>query len=169
MNASFPYVTPVVTLPSKPKMRVMDAGTRDNYGYRTTMSFLEVFRGWIEQNAGSVVIIQVRDKQRELQVKPVGGSMLGRLVEPVGSIYGNFVRGQDQDYDLALKTAEAWMPVPLHVVDLQLRHEDDDEISLSWHLTAVEKQLVLATIGSPENQRAFSELRGLVLGNAITK
>jgi hypothetical protein len=169
MNASFPYVTPVVTLPSKPKMRVMDAGTRDNYGYRTTMSFLEAFRGWIEQNAGSVVIIQVRDKQRELQVKPVGGSMLGRLVEPVGSIYGNFVRGQDQDYDLALKTAEAWMPVPLHVVDLQLRHEDDDEISLSWHLTAVEKQLVLATIGSPENQRAFSELRGLVLGNATAK
>jgi hypothetical protein len=166
MNASFPYITPVVTLPSVPKMRVMDAGARDNYGYRTTMSFLETFRAWIKENVGSVVIIQVRDKQRELQVKPTGGSMLGRLVEPVGSIYGNFVRGQDQDYDLALKTAEAWMPVPLHVVDLQLRHEDDDEISLSWHLTAVEKKLVLATIRSPENRAVFDTLRTLVLGNS---
>ncbi len=169
MNATFPYITPVVTLPSEPKMRVMDAGARDNYGYRTTMSFLETFRDWIKDNVGSVVIIQVRDKQRELQVKPVGGSVLGRLVAPVGSIYGNFVRAQDQDYDLALKTAEAWMPVPLHVVDLQLRHDDDDEISLSWHLTAVEKQLVLATVRSPENQAAFDSLQRLVVGgSAVT-
>ncbi len=163
MNATFPYITPVVTLPSEPRMRVMDAGTRDNYGYRTTLSFLETFRNWIKENAGSVVVIQVRDKQRELDVKPVGGSMLGRLVEPVGSIYGNFVSAQDQDYDLALKTAEAWMPVPLQVVDLQLRLEDTDEISLSWHLTAVEKRLVLGMIKSRENTNSLETLQRLVL------
>lgn len=164
MNATFPYITPVVTLPSEPKMRVMDAGVRDNYGYRTTMAFLQTYREWLKENVGEVVIVQMRDKQRELDVKPVGGSLIGRLMEPVGSIYGNFVKGQDQDYDLAVKTAEAWMPVPLHVVDLQLRHADDDEISLSWHLTAVEKKQVLSTIDAPENQNAFAELRKLILG-----
>ena len=164
MNATFPYITPVVTLPSEPRMRVMDAGVRDNYGYRTTMAFLRTYREWLKENVSGVVILQMRDKQRELDVKPIGGSLIGRLIDPVGSIYGNFVKGQDQDYDLALKTADAWMPVPLHVVDLQLRHADEDEISLSWHLTAVEKKQVLSTIDAPGNHQAFNELRKLILG-----
>lgn len=166
MNATFPYITPVVTLPSEPKMRVMDAGARDNYGYRTTMSFLQTYRQWLKEHVSRVVVIQLRDQQRDLKVRPVGGSLLGRLVAPVGSIYGNFVRGQDQDYDLAMKTAEAWMPVPLHEVDLQLRHAADDEISLSWHLTAVEKEQVLATVHSNENRRALEALGKLVLGDS---
>ncbi len=164
MNATFPYITPVVTLPSEPRMRVMDAGVRDNYGYRTTMAFLQTYRDWLKENVSGVVILQMRDKQRDLDVKSVGGSLLGRLTDPVGSIYGNFVKGQDQDYDLAVKTAEAWMPVPLHVVDLQLRHADEDEISLSWHLTAVERKQVLSTIDAPGNHQAFNELRKLILG-----
>ncbi|MBX2981589.1 MAG: hypothetical protein WBB32_08355 [Flavobacteriales bacterium] len=166
MNATFPYITPVVTLPSEPKMRVMDAGVRDNYGYRTTLSFLYTYREWLKEHVGRVVIIQMRDKQRELEVKPVGGTLLGRLMEPVGSIYGNFVKAQDQDYDLALKTADAWMPLPLDVVDLQLVHDDDDEISLSWHLTAVERKFVLSTINAPANRQAFRSLQELVLGKS---
>lgn len=164
MNATFPYITPVVTLPSEPRMRVMDAGVRDNYGYRTTMAFLRTYREWLKENVSGVVILQMRDNQRELEVKPVGGSIMGRLAEPVGSIYGNFVTGQDQDYDLALKTSDVWMPVPLQVVDLQLRHAKEDEISLSWHLTAVEKKQVLSTINAAENREAFSELYKLILG-----
>ncbi|MFT3885416.1 MAG: hypothetical protein QM724_08300 [Flavobacteriales bacterium] len=166
MNASFPYITPVVTLPSEPKMRVMDAGARDNYGYRTTMMFLYTFREWIEQNTSGVVIVQMRDKQKELEVKPVSGSLIARLIDPVGSVYGNFVKAQDQDYDLMLKQASAWVPFPLHVVDLQLRHDDDDEISLSWHLTAVEKKQVLRTVHAVDNESAFTLLRHLVLGDA---
>lgn len=164
MNATFPYITPVVTLPSVPKLRVMDAGVRDNYGYRTTMSFLYTYREWLAEHTSGVVILQMRDKQRDLDVKPTGGSLLGRLMDPIGSIYGNFVRAQDQDYDLALKTSDAWMPIPLHVVDLQLRHADEDEISLSWHLTAVEKGQVLQTIYSEENQEAFDLLSKIILG-----
>jgi hypothetical protein len=165
MNASFPYITPVVTLPSEPKMRVMDAGVRDNYGYRTTMMFLYTFRDWIAENTSGVVIIQMRDKQKELDVKPVSGSLISRLIDPVGSVYGNFVKVQDQDYDLMLKQACAWMPCPLHVVDLQLRHNDDEEISLSWHLTALEKKQVLRTIHAVDNESAFALLKGLVLGD----
>jgi hypothetical protein len=167
MNASFPYITPVVSLPSMPKMRVMDAGARDNYGYRTTIMFLYTYREWLKENTGGVTILQMRDMQRELDVKPAGRSLFGRLLDPVGSIYDNFVRSQDQDYDLMVKQASAWMPVPLHIVDLQLRHADEDEISLSWHLTAVEKKQVLATTQAPDNQAAFALLRTLVLGDTL--
>ncbi|MBP7513668.1 MAG: patatin-like phospholipase family protein [Flavobacteriales bacterium] len=165
MSASFPYITPVVSLPSEPRMRVMDAGVRDNYGYRTTAMFLFTFREWIARNTSGVVILQMRDKQRELEVKPVNSSLVGRLLDPVGSVYDNFVKSQDQDYDLMMKQAEAWCAFPVDLVDLSLRHDDDDEISLSWHLTAIEKRQVLQTISSPDNQTAFARLRELVLGS----
>ena len=166
MNATFPYITPVVTLPSEPKMRVMDAGVRDNYGYRTTAQYLRTFREWIAANTSGVVILQMRDKQRELDVKAVNGSFISRLFDPVSNVYGNFVKQQDQDYDLMLKQMEAWNGPRVDVIDLALRHDDDDEISLSWHLTAVERNQVLRTIGSRENQAAFDRLRDLVLGSS---
>lgn len=166
MNATFPYITPVVTLPSEPEMRVMDAGVRDNYGYRTTLAFLQTYRTWIAENTSGVVILQMRDKQRELDVKPINGSLLGRLLDPVGSVYDNFVRVQDQDYDLMMKQSEAWASFPIEIVDLSLRHDESDEISLSWHLTAVERRQVLNTIHSPDNQAAFDRLRDLVLGSS---
>jgi len=50
------------------------------------------------------------------------------------------------------------------MIDLSLRHEDEDEISLSWHLTAVEQKQVLNTVRSPDNRAAFARLRELVLG-----
>lgn len=165
MNASFPYITPVVTLPCEPKMRVMDAGVRDNYGYRTTFQFLQAHRAWIAANTSGVVIMQMRDKQRELDVKPINGSLIARLIDPVGSVYGNLVRAQDQDYDLMVKQAEAWADFPIDLIDLSLRHDENDEISLSWHLTAVEKAQVLQTIERPDNQAAFARLRELVLGS----
>ncbi len=165
MNATFPYITPIVTLPSEPKMRVMDAGVRDNYGYRTTFAFMQTYRAWIAENTSGVVILQMRDKQRELEVQPVSGSLFGRLLDPVSSIYGNFVKAQDQDYDLMMKQAEAWSEFPIEAIDFSLRHDDDDEISLSWHLTAVEKRQVLNTILSPDNQRSFTRLQELVLGS----
>lgn len=164
MSATFPYITPVVTLPSEPPMRVMDAGLRDNYGYRTTLMFLYTFRDWIAENTSGVVMLQMRDKQKELQVKPVGGSMIGRLFDPVGSVIGNVVRIQDQDYDIMLKQSDAWMPFPLDIIELQLRHEDHEEISLSWHLTAVERRQVLRSVSTPENAAAFQEFQWLVQG-----
>ena len=155
MNASFPYITPMVTLPSEPPMRVMDAGVRDNYGYRTTLDFLYTFRDWIASNTGGVVILQLRDTQKELAVHPSSGSLFGRFFDPVGSVYDNFVRVQDQDYDLMLKQASGWMPVPMEVIDLQLRHSDEEQISLSWHLTALERARVLRSLSSPENKAAL--------------
>ncbi len=162
MNATFPYITPIVTLPSEPAMRVMDAGLRDNYGYRATLAFLQTFRGWIKENTSGVVILQLRDTQKELEVKSSSGSLVGRVLDPIGSVYSNVVRIQDQDYDLMLREASAWTEFPLEVIDIQLRHGDEDQISLSWHLTALERSRVLRSIDSDENQASFSRFEKLI-------
>ncbi len=158
MSASFPYITPVTTLPSAPSMRVMDAGVRDNYGYRTMLSFLIAHKRWIEDHTGGVVLLQLRDTQKELEVQPASSSLFGRVVDPVGSVYDNFVRVQDQDYDYMLRLFGEPGSVPLEVIDIQLRHGAEERISLSWHLTRVERERVLRTVGSPLNQAAFARL-----------
>jgi hypothetical protein len=139
-------------------MRVMDSGIRDNYGYRNTLQFLIAHRDWLAEHTRGVLILQVRDKQRDLEVQPTTRSLWSRVIDPVGSVYGNFVKVQDQDYDLMLRAATAGMDVPIHLVDLQLRHDESDAISLSWHLTALEKSHVLSTLASDENQRALREI-----------
>jgi len=164
MNASFPYITPIVTLPSDPPMRVMDAGVRDNYGYRVSLAFLRTFRHWIAENTAGVVVLQLRDTQKEMEVASSSASLLARVLDPVGSVYDNFVRVQDQDYDLMLAQAGAWADFPLRVVDVQLRHGNDERISLSWHLTALERKRVLRSVDAAENQRAFEVFQWAVLG-----
>ena len=47
MNATFPYITPRVFLPTEPTIEVMDAGMRDNFGMQTTVRFLHVFKDWL--------------------------------------------------------------------------------------------------------------------------
>ncbi|MBL7963180.1 MAG: patatin-like phospholipase family protein [Flavobacteriales bacterium] len=167
MTSTFPYIFPVVTLPSEPPMRVMDSGVRDNYGYRTMLTFLRVHREWIAAHTSGVVLLQIRDKQKDLAVRPVGGTVIGRLVNPAGNVFDNFVRVQDQDYDLMLQQASAWMDFPLTMVEMQLRHADDDEISLSWHLTALEKLQVLKAMRSAECRNGLDALREAVLGTQL--
>jgi hypothetical protein len=166
MNASFPYITPVVTLPSEPPMRVMDAGVRDNYGYRATLAFLHTYREWLAANTGGVVLLQLRDTQKELEVQSSSASLIGRVTDPVGSVYDNFVRVQDQDYDLMLRLAGGGHDFPLHLVDVQLQRNTDEQISLNWHLTALERSRVLRSIGSASNREAFERLKELVIGPA---
>nr|MDQ3101842.1 hypothetical protein [Bacteroidota bacterium] len=64
----------------------------------------------------------------------------------------------DQDYDLMLHQASGWTEFPLQVIDVELRHSREEQISLSWHLTAIEKKRVLRSIDLPDNQDAFKEL-----------
>jgi hypothetical protein len=170
MNASFPYITPVVTLPSEPPMRAMDAGVRDNYGYRVTLAFLHSHRDWIAENTSGVVIIQLRDTPRRTEIKPSSASMFARFLDPVGSIYDNFLHAQDQDYDLMVQQASGWMDFPVHMVDLELQRGAKEQIALSWHLTALERKRVLRSLNTPQNEAAFELLKDLlpsVPGTAI--
>lgn len=168
MNASFPYITPVVTLPSDPPMRVMDAGVRDNYGYRVTLAFLLAHRKWIAENTGGVIILQIRDTPRRLEVQRKNSSMFARVFDPVGSVYDNFLHAQDQDYDLMIRQASGWSDFPVHLVDLELQRGAEEQIALSWHLTALERKRVLRSLDTPQNQASFALLKQLLPGGSDT-
>src|SRR5262249_24885582 len=61
MNASFPFVAPVCTIPTRPARRFIDAGYYDNYGIRVALAWVYKNRQLLPELApDGVVLIQVR-------------------------------------------------------------------------------------------------------------
>jgi len=60
MNATFPFVTPVASLPTTPPRRVVDAGYKENYGVDLATDWLEKHRQWLSRHTSGVILIQIR-------------------------------------------------------------------------------------------------------------
>ena len=69
MSATFPFVMPMVTLPTSPEIQLMDAGLRDNYGGKITMDYLHSMQDWIKENTSGVILLQIRDTKKYLITK----------------------------------------------------------------------------------------------------
>ena len=67
MNATFPFFSPPVDLPTDPPRRVVDAGYFDNYGVSLAAAFLFSKKNmdWFRDNVSKIVLIQIRDGQSD--------------------------------------------------------------------------------------------------------
>lgn len=163
MSATFPFIMPMVTMPTKPEMQLMDAGIRDNYGSKTALDYLFSLRKWIEENTSGVVILEIRDTKRILNnefYKQI--SLTDKLTLPFGNMYNNFPRTQDFDQEQLLKVATSGFKFPVDIITFNLRENRKDRISLSWHLTKQEKMKIANAFNSLNNQAAFNRLRKLL-------
>ncbi|WP_434384380.1 patatin-like phospholipase family protein [Melittangium boletus] len=61
MSASFPFMSPASTLPTAPRVRIVDAGYYDNYGVDLAVMWLHAHREWIRACTSGVLLIQIRD------------------------------------------------------------------------------------------------------------
>jgi len=61
MSASFPFVSPAVSLPTSPPRRMVDAGYYDNYGIQVATSWIRRNRSWLARNTSGVLLVQIRD------------------------------------------------------------------------------------------------------------
>jgi hypothetical protein len=60
MNASFPYVSPSVNLPTDPPRRIVDAGYYDNYGIQVASAWAYKNLDWLARHTSGVLLVQVR-------------------------------------------------------------------------------------------------------------
>lgn len=163
MSSTFPYIMPIVHLPSEPSMEVMDAGIRDNFGTKNSLKFLYTFRNWIETNTSGVVFIQIRDAEKHRKIKSGGAkSFIGNLSSPVGSVYKNLFLTQDYNHDQLFQYTSEWFEGNVDVVDLVLDNNDQKHLSLSWHLTESEKKQVYNSINRPDNKQSLKRLKQLL-------
>lgn len=140
MSATFPYITPLTELPTTPAIEVFDAGMRDNIGTDNVIRFLQTFDDWISTHTSGVVVVQTRDKRKLREPeKNSGNTIFNSLSRPLSSFYGNIFGVQDYNHDRELLTVGSWLNVPIDVIDFELKNEEPDVISLSWHLTEREK------------------------------
>ena len=159
MSATFPYISPVVSLPSEPRIEIMDAGLRDNYGLETSLRFIKTFNDWIAENTSGIVIIQLRDKHKSSPIdENPSQTLMQALMRPMSSFYGDLFDVQDYNQNQQIQIADIWCKSKIEIIDLQLNNLENDHISLSWHLTNKEKKKVLKSIDLPENQYGIKRI-----------
>lgn len=163
MSSTFPYVMPIVYLPSKPALKVMDAGLRDNFGVKNSVKFLYTFRKWIADNTSGVVFIQIRDSRKQPEVEAEKEkSFLASLSAPVETIYKNLFLTQDYDHDQLIQYTSEWFGGNVDVLNMVLDNTKEKQLSLSWHLTESEKKTTYNSILSSQNQKAIQRLKQLI-------
>ncbi len=165
INATFPYILPTASLPTKPLIKVMDSGVRDNFGTVNIYKYIYTFREWLENNVSQIIILELRDKfkEQETRLKPTG-TLLENMSSPLGSFYMNWTNIQTFEQDQLVQFAESWMSTPVDILSLQLHNEGQHKISLSWHLTKKEKKQIENAVNHPKNQTAIYELMKKVHG-----
>ncbi len=163
MSSTFPYVMPIVHLPSEPELKVMDAGLRDNFGVKNSVKFLYTFRNWIKENTDGVVFIQIRDAEKRPEIeKEQNKSFLKSISAPVGTVYKNLFLTQDYDHDQLLQYTSEWFDGNMEVIDLVLDNTKEKQLCLSGHLTQTQKKVTYNSIKRPDNQEEFQRLERLL-------
>lgn len=181
MSASFPYITPTISLPSEPPIEIMDAGISDNYGLSDALQFVYVFRDWIEENTSGVVLLIIRDTRKISPVEQKSSqSLTDRLTYPIASVYNNLGNIQDIVNDSKIELVRAAIDQSIEMVELEYNtysifNEEEfllssrerqlkelERASLSWHLTTREKQNIIQNIQRENNQAALKKLNSVI-------
>jgi len=172
MNATFPYVTPNISLPTQPRIQIMDAGLTDNFGVSDAIRFIHVFKDWINANTSGVVLLSIRDNEKSEDIQaPAGSSLLQRMTAPFRFFYSNLFNIQDINNDDRLEYMRSWLEVDFEQVDMEYIADKPnvsasnptlERPSLSWRLTSREKDNVINNIAHPRNQAALRRLQEIL-------
>jgi hypothetical protein len=166
MNATFPYVLPNVWLPTKPVIDVMDAGFRDNFGEATSIRFMNVFREWLRQNTGGVVLLQIRDRKSGGWESPYESDDVTEIItKPLLLLQDNWYKIQEYNQDDLLSLSQG-TDVPFRKLIFQYVPKTEDAgAALNFHLTRQEKLNITGSLDNADNKRAFGQFRRLVGGH----
>ncbi|QTN39521.1 patatin-like phospholipase family protein [Cryomorphaceae bacterium] len=159
MSASFPYITPLINLPSKPAMELIDAGARDNNGFELSMRYAYHFNEWLNRFTSGIVFVRLRsDGLNDARIRDEHKrGVFENLFNPVSGVVKSFDNMQDFNQSQLLLLADEWCNVPIDVIEFNL-FEEEEAVSLSWHLSTSEKAQVRSSIFSEANSAKTKEL-----------
>ena len=175
MNATFPYITPTVRLPTVAKWHVIDAAYYDNYGVSSAITYLsnQRVRTWLRDHTSGVVFIQIRafpaaagvleSDDQCLPRSPEGtgntiASAIGWLTAPLDALLASretsMYRRNNQQFDLLKEQYNRYDPHFLFTTVL----ENAARSSMSWYLPYRELECMRAQLTSKENLQSFNDL-----------
>ncbi|MBL0134514.1 MAG: hypothetical protein IPP79_11170 [Chitinophagaceae bacterium] len=164
MNATFPYVLPNVWLPTQPVVDVMDAGLRDNFGMEGSLRFLQVFKEWIKENTGGVVLIQIRDRKSGGWEHPFESNDVSEVVSrPLLLLQYNWHKMQEYNQNDLLSLSQEMMGTQLHKLTFQYAPKSEETgAALNFHLTRMEKKAIADALSEDENKSAFTRISSIL-------
>lgn len=160
MNATFPYVLPNVWLPTRPVVDVMDAGLRDNYGQETALRFLFVFRRWIAENTGKVVLIQICDRKNGGWEQPFeSDNIMDMISKPMLLLQYNYYKIQEYNQNETI-SMESFIESRFHKISFQyVPKKDEARAALNFHLTKSEKKDIAGALQNESNAKSFDAFK----------
>lgn len=162
MSASFPYITPLVNLPSEPRLKLIDAGVRDNEGLELSLRYLYHHRAWLQKRIRGVLVVQVKaNRQDSIEMDAGGTSRLAELVQPISGVVRSFGNFQTYNKGLLMEWSETILDFPLYTERMVLPLGQQD-VSLSWHLTRAEKSTIAASLHTPPNRKTLQRIMALL-------
>lgn len=165
MNSTFPYILPMVTLPTKPEIQVMDAGIRDNYGAKTTVRYIKALEAWLKENTSGIVLVEIRDINKDYDIDTAAKlTLFDRLMKPLSNFYGNYHHAQEFNSIELIESIQS-SDLPIELITFQLRKDPSEMISLSWHLTQREKNDIKRIFQNEKNQTQLEYLIDLLEPN----
>ncbi len=159
MNASFPYVSPIVALPGRPRLTLFDAGLNDNYGFLTAYAFVMEFRTWILQHTSGIIFIRIDENDYITYQQRT--TFNDRILKPLGILFTDWLSIQENNYLPVVASLKKVLNGKFYFVSFRFG-SIDKRVSLSWHLTKREKQILKQAIYLPANQRQLKRLNQLL-------
>jgi len=163
MNATFPYILPVVKLPSHPQMNIMDAGLRDNFGLEVAARFLFVHREWLKENVGKIIFLEIRDTREHEVFPPTEQGSIGAMVmDPLTIIEQKWEPFQSYTHSYIRDMLPAVADQVQFVTMTYIPRQADKNAALNFHITQKEKQDIFSSIYHPQNQAAAAKFLDLL-------
>ena len=152
MSATFPFVSPGVSLPTSPPRRVVDAGYFDNYGINVAAQWLYRHRRSVEELTSGVAILEIRafpmeEQKRSVELRPKDalGSAFSGLSTPAEALAsvqsaGSFFRNDqqlgilDEEFNRRSARDDFFVRVPF---------ECPYDAAMSWALTAWDRDRII--------------------------
>jgi len=160
MNATFPFVLPVVRLPSQPNINIMDAGLSDNFGVDVGSRYLFVMRDWLQKNTRDVIFLEVRDtRENDVGSITTQSTLTNMLIDPIFVIQNKWEALQSYTHDYLKDFAPFSFSGKLRFITLQYVPKESKKMAaLNFHLTQKEKEDLYQSINYPGNIAAIDTL-----------
>jgi hypothetical protein len=160
MNATFPVVLPVVKLPSRPLMNIMDAGLRDNFGTELATRYLYVMRDWLQKNTRETIFLEIRDTRKNDVGQSIDEHSLGSMLfDPLFVIQDKWEAFQSYAHNYLQDYTPCYLNGKIKFVTMQYVPKESKKIAaLNFHLTQDEKDDLYQSISDTGNQESINTI-----------
>lgn len=160
MNATFPYISPIISMPGSPRLNIMDAAISDNYGLTTTLKFIYSFQDWIKENTSGVILLQITEDGTQTSSKS-SITTLDEFIMPLTNIYANLFDNQELNNRTLINLTRQSIDKKIDFIYFNL-DERNKPVSLSWHLSKNEKNIIKQSVKSRNFVEQYKKLNTLI-------